>query len=127
MYLLSSTHINNCGNLTESRNEAVFKSKESGIQFSDKIKNGFTSLLKSISNSFSSLKKIFSLSSEVDNIKNNKQTSMFYMKNLPFEVVENKVTMDDKSSKPLSSDNFDKFKSKMHSDLNFYLRKDIKK
>lgn len=117
MNILFSVYVNKYNNLHEFKNDAVFQSKKIATKVIGEIKKGFTSFLKSISNSFVALKKMFSFSGGDGNFKK----TTFNEKVTTSRVSENKVVSDAKYSDSVSCDNFKDLKDSMHEKLKFLL------
>ncbi|MCS3431531.1 hypothetical protein [Klebsiella sp. BIGb0407] len=122
MSILFSAYINDFKNLTHLSNEIMVESQKIAAQTSSKIKNGFTSFLSSISNSFTSLQKMFSFSAENSKFYSDEKNSS-YQRATPSVIVDNakENTAEDLSSKSAHQERFDKLKAEMHARLNICL------
>jgi len=119
MSILFSVYVNNYHNLTKLSNEVIAESQKLATQTTSKIKSGFVSLLNSISNSFTSLKKTFSFSTGNEKMNNDGKDSVF-LRTTPSVIVDNTAmgSADDLSSTSTRESEFNKFKAEMHDRLN---------
>jgi len=122
MSILFSVYCNNYQSLTKLSDDILTESQKIGVQIADKIKGGFISLINSISNSFSSLHKMFSFSNEDKNVNSDKKEPL-NVRTIPSIFIEDeeKITLDNTSLKSASQAEFDKLKSEMHAKLNICL------
>jgi len=119
MSFLFSVYVNNHQNLTKFSSEVISESQKLATQATGKIKCGFISLLNSISNSFTSLKKIFSFSAGSEKINSVGKDSVF-PRTAPPIIVDNTAmsSVDDLPSASSREGEFNKLKSEMHARLN---------
>ncbi len=119
MGVLFPTYINSYQNLTKLSGEVISESQNIASKVTSKIKGGFISLLNSISNSFTSLKKMFSFSAG-NEITNSDKKDSVHLKAEPSIIDENaKVnSADDLSSTSTRKSEFEKLKDEMHFKLN---------
>lgn len=118
MYGVFSTYCINNQNQIKLGSHLVSESIKAADEVGGKIKSGFLSLLKSISNSFKCLIKLFSFS-KVSNPFNTEQKYHVHLESAPSVAIEEKEDKinDDNSSRAAHQAEFHKLKTEMHAKL----------
>jgi len=123
MNILFSIYCNNYQNLTKLSADIVTESQKTGAQIIEKVKSGFVSMLKSISNSFTCLMRTFSYLNINKNVNSDK-VERVYVETPHFFAIEDKKTtvVESNAEKSTSQAEFDKLKYAMHARLNIVFK-----
>ena len=118
MHSIFVTNFNNNSGLVKLGAHFVNESIKVADSVVDKIKNGFLSLLKSISNSFKCLVKLFSVYKGTHHINTDKKSNIHF-ETVPSVAIEAKdrTIHEDNSSRSAQQAEFYKLKTEMHAKL----------